>query len=438
MKILILIFSFVYLSAGQFEDKILITVGNEIILESDLEVALLQNSSIPEFNSLSEEQKKSAILNQIVDSKVLYITALKDTSILVTETEIETGVNFRLQQMSQQTGGSIKQLEIALQQQGFSLNNFKKQLQTQIKEQILTQKLQSKYLSSYNQTLSSKQIEDFFYQFSNQIPDLKNNVNLSFIEVSVKPNPKTFQKSYQLCDSVIQLLNKSHLPFEDLASQFSDDPSGEDGGDLGFIKAGSIDPAYEAHAFRLDIGEITKKPVLTKFGYHIIKTTDRRDREVQTSHILFLVESTVQDEENTKQKLLNWKKQINSNQITFEEVAKRFSEDKKTRAKNGLLGWFSYENIPPEYKNIADTLEIGKISDPIWIDEKFYLFKVNDKRENRKPSLEDDWFQISQLAQHYYAEHNTKKKIQEWKKAIYIKNNSSVPLENEPLIFNNQ
>ena len=64
--------------------------------------------------------------------------------------------------------------------------------------------------------------------------------------------------------------------FEDLASFYSDDNgSAVQGGDLGFFGIGMMVPAFEEVAFSLAVGEVGG-PVVTAFGLHVIKVTDRR------------------------------------------------------------------------------------------------------------------------------------------------------------------
>ena len=61
--------------------------------------------------------------------------------------------------------------------------------------------------------------------------------------------------------------------FEELAMEYSTCPSGRSGGDLGMFTKGMMVKQFEDSAFSLKVGETTKKPVKTQFGYHIIKRT---------------------------------------------------------------------------------------------------------------------------------------------------------------------
>ncbi|MBC7370863.1 MAG: peptidylprolyl isomerase [Bdellovibrionaceae bacterium] len=76
------------------------------------------------------------------------------------------------------------------------------------------------------------------------------------------------QHEYEAQD-VLRLLNQGKS-FAELAVRFSKCPSAPKGGDLGEMKKGRADEDFEDAAYLLAPGQMTTKPVKTKFGYHLI------------------------------------------------------------------------------------------------------------------------------------------------------------------------
>jgi peptidyl-prolyl cis-trans isomerase C len=68
---------------------------------------------------------------------------------------------------------------------------------------------------------------------------------------------------------------KGGAVFEELAKQ-SKDPSGQNGGDLGFFGEGQMVPEFEKAAFALEPGQFTQEPVQSQFGWHVIKVEEKR------------------------------------------------------------------------------------------------------------------------------------------------------------------
>jgi len=82
-------------------------------------------------------------------------------------------------------------------------------------------------------------------------------------------------KTEEEAKKILERLKKGE-DFAKIAKKSSIDPgSAKNGGDLGFFSSGQMVPEFEAAAARLKTGEISE-PVKTKFGYHIIKVTDKK------------------------------------------------------------------------------------------------------------------------------------------------------------------
>jgi peptidyl-prolyl cis-trans isomerase C len=74
---------------------------------------------------------------------------------------------------------------------------------------------------------------------------------------------------------------KSGADFAELAKKKSTDPGASEGGDLGYFPKDEMVPEFAEAAFKLDKGQISD-PVHTRFGWHVIKVEDKRERQVPT------------------------------------------------------------------------------------------------------------------------------------------------------------
>lgn len=79
-------------------------------------------------------------------------------------------------------------------------------------------------------------------------------------------------------DKAKELIGKLNggAKFDDLAKTESKDPGAANGGDLGFFRKGDMVPEFSDAAFGMKPGELSKAPVKTQFGWHILKVEERR------------------------------------------------------------------------------------------------------------------------------------------------------------------
>jgi len=74
---------------------------------------------------------------------------------------------------------------------------------------------------------------------------------------------------------LIAKLNKG-TDFPGLAKQYSKDPDGKNGGDLGFFRRDQVWPEFADVAFALQPGQISQTPIHNEFGWHVVKVEERR------------------------------------------------------------------------------------------------------------------------------------------------------------------
>ena len=132
------------------------------------------------------------------------------------------------------------------------------------KDQIMAEYWLNNFLT--NQTTEEK-IQDFYTKYLENFKIFKE-FNASHILVKEE-------------DEALQIIEKLKIKseFSELAKSYSIGPSKENGGSLGWFRSGQMVKEFEEAVLKLKKGKITKKPVKTKFGYHIIMLNDIRDSQ---------------------------------------------------------------------------------------------------------------------------------------------------------------
>ena len=96
-----------------------------------------------------------------------------------------------------------------------------------------------------------------------------------------KPATEEVRAAHILVESKEQALKliaqlQNGADFAALAKQYSKDPDGQKGGDLGFFTREQVWPGFADVAFSLEPGQVASQPVHNEFGWHVIKVEERR------------------------------------------------------------------------------------------------------------------------------------------------------------------
>lgn len=205
-------------------------------------------------------------------------------------------------------------------------------------------------------------------------------IRASHILVKVEGNglPADTLKAYKLALELMKRAEKGE-DFEKLAREHSADPSVKDnGGDLGYFSVMQTVYPFETAAYNTPVGKITM-PVKSKFGYHVIKVLDRRPAQgkINVAHILVKIpdDATPAQIEESKKKADEIYQQLKAG-ASFEEMARKNSEDKLSAGKGGVLPEFSTGKMVMEFEKAAFALQHdGDISEPVKTDYGWHIIK---------------------------------------------------------------
>ncbi len=181
-------------------------------------------------------------------------------------------------------------------------------------------------------------------------------------------SPKDTLIAYNKCLKIIKRINNGE-EFGKLAKETSEDPSAKNNsGDLGYFSAFQMVYPFESAVYNLDVNKVSK-PIRTKFGYHVIKVTDKQKNpgEVTVAHIMFATPPAITKEEAEakKSKALEIYNRIKTGE-EFAVLAQEFSEDKGSGKKGGELPAFGTGRMVPTFEEAAFSLKNdGDISKPI-------------------------------------------------------------------------
>ena len=209
------------------ENKILATVGGTPITASEVDEFLATLG--PKAESYNNPQGRAMILKQLIDSKLLLLDAKRNL--------FEAEADFRAQL-------------------------------AKVRDNLLANYAAEKALLGAKR-VSEDDVKKYYDENKSRF-ESGAVVNASHILV----------ESEELAAYIYEKIASGEITFEDAAKENSSCPSKANGGSLGEFTRGQMVPEFDEAVFSMNVGEITKTPVKTQFGYHLIKLNSKEDSRV--------------------------------------------------------------------------------------------------------------------------------------------------------------
>lgn len=382
-------------------DRVIATVGNAHILQSDLEMEYTQ--FLAQGNK-PDDKVKCYILQQLLTQKLLAQQAVID-SIEVSESEIDDQLNFRIRSMIQRAGGK-ERLEEFLNR---SILQHKEEMRPAVAEQLKGNKMQGQIVSKIDVT--PEEVKRYFNGLNkDSLPYF--NTEIEYAQLVINP-VLTKEEKDQFRNKAEgyrqQVLNGSD--FGTIARLYSEDGSAPYGGELGFTTRENWVKEFSAQAFRLKKGEIS--PVFeTQFGFHFLQVLERRGEEVNVRHVLIKKQATYESLNRAKAKIDSIAGVIKANKLNFNQAASLYSDDQNTKYAGGVVT--NDENrstlIPTDQLddvsvfNAIDPLKEGEVSQPVLYTDKrlgeksYRIYYLRSRIAPHKANMDQDFAKIKEAA----------------------------------------
>ncbi|MEO5345010.1 MAG: peptidylprolyl isomerase [Magnetococcus sp. YQC-9] len=335
-------------------------------------------------NPLMFRQK---VLEELIQ-KVLREQKAEQLGIVISEQDIDAAMS-QVERNNHLPPGKLPE---ALAKQGIDLEGYRAGLRDQLLKSQLINKVIRPLVS-----VSSDEIQALHH--ASKGADGPREIRLGQIMLAVDGSTsaaKVAEKS-QLAEKLAEQL-RSGTSLASLASQYSDDPSGIEGGEIGWFKQGEMMSEMEAAVFGLKKGEVSN-PIRTPQGFHVVMVLDVRQGKglgkanplqfkVKARHILLKIsEGSGADEERRVMEKIQAIRQQIIHGADFREMAHKVSQDGSAK-DGGDLGWFGPGMMVAPFEEAAFRLRPNELSHPVRTPFGWHLIVVEDRRELSPDSLE--------------------------------------------------
>ena len=382
-------------------DGVIATVGDYIILDSDIDKSYLELSS--QGNSI-KDITRCQMLGKLLEDKLYAHQAIQD-SIIVRDEEIKEKLNEQVSYMVEQLGSIEKVVQY------FKKSNedeFRTELFDIIKMNKLGGEMQKKIVDAVE--ITPEETRNFFKAIPT--PDLP--IFGAEMEVAqIVINPVITPEEKQRVITRLKEIKSEVLAgasFKTRAVIYSDDRgSASSGGFYKINRKTQFVKEFKDVAFSLQQGEISE-PFETEYGYHIIMVEKIIGQEVELRHILIMPKVSDQALKEAKEKIVLIKRRIENGEISFSDAARTLSDEKETRANGGVLinprtqdTHFELTKMDPSLYSEVSNLKDKAITTPILDDDqktgkKYKIITVTDRIDQHTADYARDYVKIKDLA----------------------------------------
>jgi peptidyl-prolyl cis-trans isomerase SurA len=414
--------------AGKTIDQIVAVVGDNIILQSEIEMEFEQLKRQAD-EALSDTLKCELLRQKLIER--IFLNKAQIDSIPLSEERVDAELEKRIRYFAAQFGG-VKPME---EFYGKTVSQIKADNREKIKNGMLVNEMQSKVLKDVK--VSPIDIKKYYNEMAaeDSLPFYSAEVEVAQLVIEPKVSKEAKQLAYEKITELRErIINGDN--FNSLATLYSDDGSAAKGGELGFFTRGQMVPEFEAAAFKIKPDTISKV-IETKYGYHILKLIDRKGDNINVRHILVRPKIFKSDVAAARERMdsIIWQVKIDS--ISFEKAVKRFSDDNFTKGNGGFITAeqtgstkIAIDELDKEIYYKLEKLKPGDMTEPELItlpgpdrQQVWRVFYLKSESKPHRANLRDDYQKFQAMAMQRKQQRAMETFMNKTKKDLYIQVN---------------
>jgi peptidyl-prolyl cis-trans isomerase SurA len=360
-------------------DYIAAVVNQEVVTAGEVErrvqQALAQANAAPnaKLPPLAEVRKQA--LDALIDERVM-ISNARESGMKVDDSEVDRAV----QSIAAANKISLDVLRQRLRAEGTDYSLFR----GTIRDQMMIERLREREV--YQRIKISEEDIDAYLdqQRKAALADAPTNIAQILIAVPEGADEKTVAARRALAEAALARV-RSGESFAKVAQQLSSDSNAQNGGEIGLRPASRLPDVFVDATKALQNGQIAPELLRTGAGFHILKLIERKTAvagqvtETHVRHVLLRSSAELSAEVATR-RIEEYRQEIESGKSTFEEIARKYSED-GSAAAGGDLGWAAPGVMVPEFEAAMNALTVGGISQPVLSRFGVHLIQVLGRRE---------------------------------------------------------
>ncbi|MEE0973973.1 MAG: peptidylprolyl isomerase [Paludibacteraceae bacterium] len=382
-------------ATNRIVDQVLWVVGDEPILQSDIENEIARRR----YEKESIDGDAYCVIPEQIAIQKLFIAQAKLDSIVVPEGSVDQQVDARIKYFIGQIGSKEKLEEYFKK----PLKDIRETMSSSVRDQLMAQEMQRNIMSGIH--ITPADVRRFYNEIpKDSIPTIPEQVEVQIISISPQVTLAEQERVKSQLRDFREKIENGEYEFSTLAILYSEDRgSALQGGELGFMTRGKLVPEFANTAFALYDPKKVSRIVESEFGYHIIQLIERKNDQVNCRHILLTPKIGYAERIKTSTQLDSIATCIRNEESSFAENALRFSEDELSKQTGGVMinmqngtTKFQLQELPSEIAKAIYGMEVGEISKPFpYKDEKnkerIAIVKLKSRTKAHKAHPDTDY-----------------------------------------------